>query len=469
MSDEQNEKPSGGSASERGKVRFVRSTPEGDPWPPAGETNLADLHGIFGANLDGLEFLRRVRDAEDQPIYEKVVGVAARMQLVDALANESAFSTTWVRIQGDALQLYLLCTCLDALAGQTEYRQFHEWVGQKDQMPLLEELLAPENLPAGLSPKWFAETTSELGEKWLDEYGVSRGFRDFIFDLPEPLCRELISSYAIIKEPQEKTTDWEGFSAKERLKRVVRYLYQLRRNTFTHRAMIVPTVVPTQGIAGWVQSISTELWDYAVYFAGASEVRGEISLLRIVITGAIRELLGYSVDQAFVDDHWKVERLRRLIRLSLRELDYNNDLRGVFLKQSPIDLARAPKYARPSRFLASNLLDLSRSSEIDFSWFYPITPEEGIEIRRDIREYSNHIARINKLVDKYEELALRPRVWDKTKIAAYEKIREAARDSEWTVIGDEIEGNLYFVLGSAPEDLNDAGEVGSDSPDPTDH
>jgi len=435
-----------------GKVRVIRAGPDPEKWPPAGATDLADLHGILGANIDALEFLDRVRSL-DQATHDKIMGVCSRLQLVDAIQYESSFSTSWSRIQADALQVYLLCTCLDALAGQSDYRHFHEWVAQEEQQSLIEEIFAKKSSPAQPTPTWYRQVTEKLASQWLDEYGVSRGFRGFILSLPGALKTELINSYAILKEPREGRESWAGFSEDNRLRRVVAYLYELRRNTFTHQARIVPTFVPARGIAGWVRTIPRKAWDFTVYFTNANEVRGEVSLLRIVIIGAIRHLLGYPVDRAFVDLHWKVESMRRLIRLALRELEFNDALRCVFLRQWPVDLARAPKYARPARFARSALGKLSRSRKIDFSWFYPLTPEDDENVRQDIRTYLDGIERINTLVERFESLALRPRVWDKTKIAAHERIREAARDSQWTELGESIATDLYYVLGSAPESL----------------
>jgi hypothetical protein len=436
----------------RGKVRVIDSEPDLMKWPPAGATDLTDVHSILGANIDALEFLDRVRGL-DQETHDKITGVCSRLQLVDALQHESSFSTSWNRVQSDALQVYLLCTCLDALASRSDYRHFHEWIAQEEQQSLIEEIIAEESSAAQPSPTGYKLATGRLASKWLDEYGVSRGFRGFILGLPAALRTELTDSYAILKEPQEGREDWGGFEEDKRLRRVVAYLYELRRNTFTHQARIVPTFVPARGIAGWVRTIPPETWDYAVYFSNANELRGEVPLLRIVVIGAIRHILGYSVDEAFVDLHWKVESMRRLVRLALRELEFNDSLRCVFLRQWPVDLARAPKYARPARFARSALGKLCRSRKIDFSWFYPLTPEDDKNIRQDISTYLGWIKHINDLVERFESLALRPRVWEKTKIAAHEKIREAARDSQWTELGESIATGLYFILRSAPENL----------------
>jgi hypothetical protein len=432
------------------EVQIVQHSPDPDKWPPASATSLADLHGILGANIDGLEFHNRLRGL-DEPTHGKILGVASRLQLVNALQHETVYSTSWNRVQTDALQVYLLCTCLDALASRSDYRHFHEWIAQEQQQQLLEEIFAETNSAAQPTPSWYKQVTEQLGTKWLNEYGVSRGFRGFILELPEALRTELIDSYTILKEPREQRDSWAGYSEDKRLKRVASYLYELRRNTFTHQARIVPTFVPAQGISGWVRTIPPGMWDFSVYFTKASEVRGEVSLLRIVIIGAIRHILGYPVDHTFVDLHWKVERMRRLIRLALRELNANDMLRCVFLREWPVDLATAPEYARPARFSGRTLRGLSRSRKINFSWFYPLTPEDDRGIRQNIHTYLDEIERINALIERFESLALKPKVLDKTKIAAHEKIRIATRDGKWTQLAEGIAADLYYVLESAPE------------------
>lgn len=436
------------------KPRIVFAKPETQEkrWPPPTATSEIDIHSICGANINGEEFYRQLM-ALDQPTRDKIIGVASRLQLVNALQRETAFSANWSRIQSDALTVYLLCTCLDALAGQPSYQQFRDWIVRGEQQQLLENTLTEFDLGIRPLPDWYKQVTQKLGSTWLDTYGVSRNFRRLISDLPEPLRKELVNSYAIIREPAERLESWRTLTEEERLKRVTSYLYNLRRNTFTHQARIVPTIVPVHGITGTVCAIPAGMWDYAVYFTNTDEVRGEISLLRIVIIGAIRQLVRYPVDQEFVDLHWRVERMNKLLWRALSEIRYNEELRYGFLAKWPVNLAVAPKYMRPRRFVYKSLQYLATGKEVDFSWYYPLTKPEDREIRNDIRSYIAEIRRFNGLIEKFEQLALKPKVWDKTKIAAYKNIREAMRDGRWTELAERLDGGFYLALEGAPENI----------------
>lgn len=445
-------KRGGRGGSRRGKVRIVRARRDPDRWPPPGSADWIDVHAVLGAGLDGREFAQRLEGA-DAGIRDKLMGVVARINLVNALDQETSFSSSWNRMQADALQVYLLCTCFDTLAGPTHFHHFHEWVSQEGQEPLVGVILSKLGTPTSPTPGWYTAATKRLGEEWLESHGVGRSFKRFFFDLPSVLRRELQQSYAVIKEDQEERGAWGGLPEETQLRRIVDYLFKLRRNTFTHQARIVPTFVPVQGLAGWVRFIRPDMWDYSVFLQNADQVRGEIALLRIVLIGAIRQMLGYPVDDAFCELHWKVERARRAIRLALRELIRNESLRSIFLRQWPVNLATAPPFARPNRLANAALGNLGRSRDVQFSWFFPLTADDDRTMREEIMDYVAEVERINSLVADFQKLSLSVRVWPKTKIAAYERLRESCRDGRWTDLGETIATNLYFVLESAPERL----------------
>src|SRR5690349_5540547 len=156
-------------------------------------------HDILGANIPEAEFHKRWAEIENSSpeTTEKIAGACSRIQLIDAIQNDSRFSNPWEQIQSDALQVYLLCTCFDALA----------------------EKPVP------------SKNTKQRPE-------VGKNYYKLFTQLPNVLQRELIEMYAVIEEPKEKLDDWSSLKKDDRLKRVVDYLYQLRRNTFTHNAKI---------------------------------------------------------------------------------------------------------------------------------------------------------------------------------------------------------------------------------------
>ena len=186
---------------------------------------------------------------------EQIFGACSRIHLINSIQSTKKHLDTWALINTDSLQVYLLCTCLDALADKNT--------------------------------------------------GVGKRFRQLLCGLPQMLKNELINSYAVIKEPSENLSNWEKYSNEVKLNRVFEYIYQLRRNTFTHQAAILPTALYTTGVSGYTCFIPPGVWDYSVYFCYRSKLHSEISLLRLIIIGKIRLMLQLNVDTEFIDQYWQ--------------------------------------------------------------------------------------------------------------------------------------------------------------------
>jgi len=231
-----------------GKIEIVRSSV--NRWPPVGTSDDITAHSFLGLNIEAPEFSERLKELKDET-RDKILGVVSRLQLVNAIERESTFTFNWDRVQADALKAYLLCTCIDALAG-SEYRPFHEWIIGKKQKTVLKQVLSTSSIANTLSVDGYREVIYVLIAKWRETYGVGSKFESLLQDLPTALRQELVSSYAMINEPEESTTDWEHLADDKRMDRIVEYLYELHRNTFTHQANIVPTVIAGQGVTGWV-------------------------------------------------------------------------------------------------------------------------------------------------------------------------------------------------------------------------
>jgi len=226
---------------------------------------ISQIYNLIGHEIEGDGFAKvfaRLTPVEKEQIF----GACSRIHLVNSLQSTKKHLDSWALVNTDALQVYLLCTCLDALANR--------------------------NLKVG------------------------KRFKHLLCGLPQVLKNELINSYAVIQEPSENLSDWETFSNEEKLNRVLEYIYKLRRNTFTHQAAILPTALFTTGVSGYSCFIrpGVQDWDYSVYFCFRSELHSEISLLRLIIIGIIRRMLKLNVDQQFVDQYWKNLRENCLLR-----------------------------------------------------------------------------------------------------------------------------------------------------------
>lgn len=221
--------------------------------------DINQIYTAIGAEIEntGLDkVLEKISDSD----RSKIFGACSRLHLVNSLQKTKKTLDmrnnldVWAMVNTDALQVYLLCTCLDALADKN--------------------------------------------------IGVGARFTNLLCGLPQLLKNQLITSYAIIKEPSEELKTWESLRNEERLNRVIDYLYLLRRNSFTHDAKIIPSALYTAGISGCGCFIPSGVWDYSVYFCYNHKYHSEIAVLRLVIVGEIRLMLGLNVDQQFVGDYW---------------------------------------------------------------------------------------------------------------------------------------------------------------------
>lgn len=221
--------------------------------------NINQIYAAIGAEIETVGLDKVLENISDFDRL-KIFGACSRLYLVNSLQKTKKTLDMrndldmWAMVNTDALQVYLLCTCLDALAD--------------------------------------------------DNIGVGARFTNLLSGMPQLLKNQLTSSYAIIDEPSEDLNLWNGKRNEEKLNRVVDYLYLLRRNTFTHDANILPSALYSTGVMGYLCFIPAGVWTYSVYFCYQRKFHSEITVLRLVIVGVIRRMLKLSVDQQFVDAYW---------------------------------------------------------------------------------------------------------------------------------------------------------------------
>lgn len=99
-----------------------------------------DLEKIIGCGLDSLTFKKKYDDLSEE-IRQKLDRVAKRLWVTQKLhyeVNVNQFSDTDLRDSYDfilselpALEIYLLCTCLDTMAGKSNV-EFDKWLGDQE-------------------------------------------------------------------------------------------------------------------------------------------------------------------------------------------------------------------------------------------------------------------------------------------------------------------------------------------------
>lgn len=430
---------------------MVRSSPKSETPQEAIQSRQQDdkeIYFVLGANLDANDFF--VRWEKLGQIKEKIGSVCFRLRFIDAIQYESRFTEIEDRVQANALQVYLLCTCFDTLSVQSPYQRFDEWAIEKDDISLLQQISGVPSSTEMVS--WYKGITKKLYEEYLENHGVTRNFRNLFLDLPEVLQSELVDSYAIVKGG-ESNDDWLKMPKEKRLRRIVNYLFA-RRNKFTHQSEVAPTTQTDQGVKGLVHFYTTEIDDkqYKIFITNSDGIRSETSLLTLVLVGFMRNLMGYSVENYFPSLYWAIEKIRWNFQRILRELISYRSLQAWYLSNPPVDLAKMPATHRPYYFRVDAIEMLIKDSRIDLSWFFG---EPNAEFNKDVRQeleiYSGLLQKVNKLIMKYESVSRKSRARDKTKIDAYEKVCDALRNIEIINMNESLMTSFYYVVEGAPQ------------------
>ena len=178
------------------------------------------LPRTFGCAVNQKEFNEKYEllDSDEQ---KRLKRVAIRLWMVFQLRyrfqydkNPTLGGQDWLRVaytEKPSLEIYLLATCLDTLAGKSSgYKDFSDW---------LEEQKISENLSVA--------KVLTLFDCWRQEYGVSRALKALFDGLPQTVITWL-SSYI-------KFERYTGTSTLNR--KLFKYIFDEWRNPFTHESV----------------------------------------------------------------------------------------------------------------------------------------------------------------------------------------------------------------------------------------
>jgi hypothetical protein len=180
-------------------------------------------------------------------VLAKASGVMSRLSFVDELRYIYKFDESDLIqcIHLDALEVYLLCTCLDTLAGKENYYDVQNWLKARKTKPAIhgsieknDHLTKVESLGERFSAALFQSVTSEILNIYNKNYGINQNIRQLILDLPESLKRFFADQYIIYQYGDESGKEkWENKSVDVKLKNIfIDYIFKFRRNKFTHES-----------------------------------------------------------------------------------------------------------------------------------------------------------------------------------------------------------------------------------------
>src|SRR6266508_1403420 len=147
-------------------------------------------------------------------------------------------------IELPSIEIYLLVTCLDTLAGKPSYVDFSKW---------LDEQTIPDDLDRS--------KVKQIYEQYKEEYGVSKNLKNLFQRLPTVAKDWLANNVAIWKPGQPMLTNEQDRD--QLIKLLFKYFYEIRRNEFTRSSQPRHTFVTddirlSESIEGdwWVTPVS---------------------------------------------------------------------------------------------------------------------------------------------------------------------------------------------------------------------
>jgi hypothetical protein len=223
---------------------------------------------LFGFGVGEPEFCSRYKDSGFGDTLENV---ALRVYLVRQMRDRLTFDipqvspfpteeilADWLHQQMDSIQIYLLCNCIDALASEEQYVDFPGWLAvtkKKAEYHIDDEKIAAilRDIAGDMrTPDVFRKAATKLCEEvYRPTYGNHRLFRRFFDDLPLALQQVIADAYFVsdsfiakpgsiqqIRDAEQRK--WNSRPLEEKIRAVADYLYNHRRNPFTHSAETFP-------------------------------------------------------------------------------------------------------------------------------------------------------------------------------------------------------------------------------------
>lgn len=270
---------------------------------------------------------------------EVLSAVMSRLSFVDALRYELPMDAQDLTqgMDRDGLEVYLLCTCIDSLAGDARYLDLQSWLrtkrrtasGVEARNSMVEAAVAAQPF----SVDSFNRTLAKALDLYNQHYGTNRRIVQLLHGLPESYVDRLVSAYSM--DAEQATADaptWDSRNTTDKLRAIfIHYLFRHRRNRYTHRSATVP---PFGGIAAMLNALRQGRVELPEAKTLAFELHGgriyritchygdEGLFLRETVLACIAARLGV-LDEDWSDRHRDGERRRRALYALRYELEHN--------------------------------------------------------------------------------------------------------------------------------------------------
>ncbi len=247
--------------------------------------------------------------------WEDIYKISSILNYCDYLArieasipsNEHDLLTTH-----QATILHLLCVGIDAWASGS-WLDFGDWIatnqddknyGRSERDKQLRELTATvHNAHEEKAQEVLRSGIAKLHDIYKQFFGKWRKFESFFMTLPEPVKQILIEHYVVGKDTDARDVEksWSEREASENLRLLARYLWDCRRNEYTHEGR-----VSLGAISDYFKLIELQKGKKTTSWIIASNLP-EHMLIRCALLASIRQAVYADVSRLHLRMHIRVQ------------------------------------------------------------------------------------------------------------------------------------------------------------------
>jgi hypothetical protein len=287
-----------------------------------------EIYQALGCGISQRHFQECINNLS-QKDREKLKRVAQRFWFTTKLKYEGSFWTnpyvprqkelTIIFDEIPTLEIYLLCTCLDTLAGKSEYKAFEIWV--RDQ-----------NFP--LDTVVSVDQVIKLYEQYQEEYGINKNLKKLFLGLSSEVKSWLVEHVTI--QPESSPNISPATSSAELITRLHKFYFDVWRNAYTHSSVTRKSGITIEFLEELGHRPEWVLAQPSPFnFAGKDRKKWNIYhkanvdlalILRVVVYSASLQFLGIKPSKEIIGNYLSNLHRRRLSYWVIYEFKDNQSL-----------------------------------------------------------------------------------------------------------------------------------------------
>lgn len=282
---------------------------------------------MFGCGIDWQTFEEKFNNlSEDE--RQRIERVASRVWLsllfrYDLQINPESFAITgglWRQftirsIEIPSIEVYLLVSCLDTIAGNPKFQDFDQWLSHQD-----------------IVSNFNKDNIINLYQEYKENFGISKNLKYIFSNLPYSTTEWLHSNVRFRKISDPRMQQEE--SSSKLLEHLFLYYYDLRRNEFTHGSKPQQTWIgddiynPTEKSLWVTPASGTQFALYKKkpnqkYCFSFRQGIDEATILRVIIHSVVLQKMGFDVTERLLQENIGHYSRVHAFRTLIYEVRYN--------------------------------------------------------------------------------------------------------------------------------------------------